>query len=491
MAIATCLGGHAVHAQDLDAAKASVVKIVAKTDEGKRKMGTGFVVRVEPDLAYIATASHVVEGDSAPQVEFLARRNRPVAASIVKREAGDERGIALIAVRGKENIPEGLQALPFASTEELKGGQEVIAIGFGQGQGDWAVIRANVASIDGRDIRLDGRIEEGNSGGPILKSGQVVGLITRTEGFGHATPAPFVELILRGWGLTLSRSDTPVVQPPRSAPARRSEAVDSVQRYGLRFAGATQGRTTLETMRLELRDGTLTLDGVQQPGPVDIVFNQSTETQILRVSDGEPTRVRKQFLAKSMKVTRGTGAQRQESEEPSPLQGKTVIGESSGGQWSYSSPDGALSPADRQELGSSFAADDAAFLPDPVPVGHEWEVSGADLHALLGLDNTTLGDGSATMRLRRIVSCGSEQCAEVEIRLRVAGLMVMDDGTQTGVMLEGEGLLLRSLKERIDVEANLAGQMVFGSSGLATGQPGAVNMSIAGPFTLTGTTSVK
>jgi hypothetical protein len=366
----------------------------------------------------------------------------------------------------------------------------VIAIGFGQGQGDWAVIRANVASIDGRDIKLDGRIEEGNSGGPILKGGQVVGLITGAQGFGQATPAAFVELILRGWGVALSRTETAVVERARAEPDRVSTAAaDSGQRYRLRAAGAAQGRTVLENTRLELRNGTLTLQGIRQPDPVTIVFAESNETQILDVANGQATRAKKKFLAKSVKITRGTGSARQESNEVSPLQGKTVIAESSGDRWTYSSPNGALSPAEQQELGTSFAADDAAFPPEPVPVGHEWEVSGSELRALLGLDNTTLGDGGAKMRLRRIVPCGSEQCAEIETQLRVAGLMVMDDGSQSGVMLEGQGVLLRSLQRHIDVKADLAGQMVFGGSSVVDGAP--VEMAIAGPFTLTGTTSVK
>jgi len=78
-----------------------------------------------------------------------------VTAAIVRTEHEDLlSGIALIIVRGKENIPERLRPLPFATTEELKGGQEVIAIGFGLGQGDWAVIRANVASLDGHAAEI-------------------------------------------------------------------------------------------------------------------------------------------------------------------------------------------------------------------------------------------------------------------------------------------------------------------------------------------------
>jgi Trypsin-like peptidase domain len=455
-------GVPAAQAQDLEAAKASVVRVVSKDAGGLRRTGTGFVVRVEPDLVYIATASHVVERDPAPQVEFFARRNRLITAGIARTEGEDPRGIALLMVRGKENIPERLRALPFA-TEALSGGQDVIAIGFGQGQGDWAVIRANVASIDGRDIRLDGRIEEGNSGGPILKGGQVVGLITRTEAFGHAAPAALVDLILRGWGVAVSRTDTPVAPPPPAAAAPLPEAPESDRRYALRGATATQGRTSLENHRTDLRDGTLILEGVRQPGLFNVVVNRSIETQILRVSNGKPTLLRMNFLVHSMKFMGGAGTAGRDATQVNTLQGKTVIAESSGAEWRFSAPDGALSPAEQQELASTLISDDAMLPPDPVPVGHEWEVSGTALQAL------GYGEGSATMRLRRIVSCGSEQCAEIEVRLRAASVAA-------------QGILLRTLKEGYVVKADLAGQGAF-SFGAAT--------SITGPYTVTGTTSVR
>ena len=115
--------------------------------------------------------------------------------------------------------------------------------------------------------------------------------------------------------------------------------------------------------------------------------------------------------------------------------------------------------------------DDGLFPPDPVPVGHEWNVSGADLRAALGPDS---GEGSVTMRLRRIVSCGSEQCAEIEIGLRLAGQA-------------SQGLLLRTLKEGYLVKSDLAGQEIV-NFGVV---PGVGNMSIAGRFTRTATESVR
>ena len=63
-----------VAAQELEAQKSAVVKLISQQD-GKTRVGTGFIVKREPDSIYIATASHVVEGDQAPSVEFFTARN--------------------------------------------------------------------------------------------------------------------------------------------------------------------------------------------------------------------------------------------------------------------------------------------------------------------------------------------------------------------------------------------------------------------------------
>jgi hypothetical protein len=188
--------------QPLDQQRAAVVKVTSVVD-GKRKTGTGFVVRMEGDTAYILTASHVVEGDNHPQVAFFARQNVPVEADTARIEGGDPRGLALLLVRGKDKLPPGLVALPFAQGASLSGGEQVTAIGFPQGGGPWAVARADVVSRVGRDLTLAGPIDEGNSGGPVLRNdGAVVAVVTGVNAsFALATPVAIASLTLEGWGV--------------------------------------------------------------------------------------------------------------------------------------------------------------------------------------------------------------------------------------------------------------------------------------------------
>ena len=52
-------------AQTIEDLKAGVAKITATVDK-QHRIGTGFIVRIEDDTAYIVTASHVVEGAASP-----------------------------------------------------------------------------------------------------------------------------------------------------------------------------------------------------------------------------------------------------------------------------------------------------------------------------------------------------------------------------------------------------------------------------------------
>lgn len=205
VAIAGLIGACGAPAQSIERMKAGVVRISAQSD-GLKRTGSGFVVRLENDAAFIVTASHVIEGDNHPKVEFFTRRNTWVTAETVRTEGGDPRGLAVLAVRGKDNLPANLVALPLA-VSTVQGGEAVTVIGFPQGGGAWAVLRASVVSMEGRELTLDGSIGEGNSGGPVLLNESVMGVVTSVGGaggFGHAVPTSIVKLVLDGWGVQSS-----------------------------------------------------------------------------------------------------------------------------------------------------------------------------------------------------------------------------------------------------------------------------------------------
>jgi S1-C subfamily serine protease len=142
-------------------------------------------------------------------VEFFTKRNAPVPAEVLPgAEGGDEiRGLALLMVKGKENIPSGLSALLVASNIRLSGGEDIILIGFPRGVGPWAVIKGNISSRQGRDIYFSPTVGEGNSGGPIIQNGKVVGLVgAGGQLIGQGVTARSIEAHIDGFGITLQET---------------------------------------------------------------------------------------------------------------------------------------------------------------------------------------------------------------------------------------------------------------------------------------------
>lgn len=262
-----------VYAQDIEPLRAGVVKISAVA-EGKRKTGAGFIVKLETNIAYIVTAAHVVEGDAAPQVEFFTRQNVFAKSEVRKVEGSELQGLALIVVRGKENLPAGLVALKLAPANLLKGGGDAVAaIGFPSGVASWGVSRVNVVSLEGRDIVLSKELEEGNSGGPVIKDGQVVGLVVGlNQGFGLALPVSIVQTVLTNWGVMLK---------PESAVSTESSA----------GKGATEtvksgtAMLTTDTARLEFGEQEVC---IAQEKQIQFTNRSSTTVRINRLTLDEP-----------------------------------------------------------------------------------------------------------------------------------------------------------------------------------------------------------
>jgi len=85
-------------AQTMEELKAGVVKITA-TAAGQQRVGTGFVVRIEDETAYILTASHVVEGATLT-VNFFPNPDKDYAGTTRNMQGGNPKGLALIKVQG-------------------------------------------------------------------------------------------------------------------------------------------------------------------------------------------------------------------------------------------------------------------------------------------------------------------------------------------------------------------------------------------------------
>ena len=137
-----------------------------------RGQGSGFIV--SPD-GVILTNAHVVRGADEVNVKLTDRRE--FRAKVLGRD--DKTDIAVLKIDAT-----GLPTLPLGSSQALKAGEWVLAIGSPFGFEN--TVTAGVVSAKGRSlpddsavpfIQTDVAVNPGNSGGPLLNArGEVVGI---------------------------------------------------------------------------------------------------------------------------------------------------------------------------------------------------------------------------------------------------------------------------------------------------------------------------
>lgn len=156
----------------------------------ERALGSGFVVDRD---GHVATNAHVV--DQADVVQIKLADDRELRARVVGKD--DALDVAVLAI---ESPPADLPVASLGSSERLRVGDYVVAIGNPFGLGD--TVTMGIVSAKGRSlgagpyddfIQTDAPINPGNSGGPLFDvHGQVVGINTAMEaqaqGIGFAVP---------------------------------------------------------------------------------------------------------------------------------------------------------------------------------------------------------------------------------------------------------------------------------------------------------------
>ncbi|MDH5426745.1 MAG: SUMF1/EgtB/PvdO family nonheme iron enzyme [Nitrospirota bacterium] len=204
-------------AHDIEELKHGVVKITANNPN---RLGTGVIVGIEGNTAYIATASHVIEGDASPQIIFY-QNNQVYSATTKGMEGANPKGLAALVVEG--DLPSGIRPIGFNIGAQFNGGEKVTIIGFPKMVPvPWAVTEGTITGLVGPDLIFTGTVEEGNSGGPLLYKGKVVGLITEiAKPFNFAKPGVIAQYELKNWDIKISdilveklpEKDQHVVQP--------------------------------------------------------------------------------------------------------------------------------------------------------------------------------------------------------------------------------------------------------------------------------------
>lgn len=182
----------------------SVVSIVCTTDSGSAS-GTGVILS---ENGYIVTNCHVVEG--ATDINVLLTNEEVYSAAVIGVDAVSD--LAVLYIRAS-----GLTPAVFGSSDSLRVGDAVAAIGDPLGVTLRGTMTDGIVSAINRDITANGRtmtliqtnaaLNSGNSGGPLLNCyGQVIGINTMkigstmsssgVEGLGFAIPSTTVQQIV-------------------------------------------------------------------------------------------------------------------------------------------------------------------------------------------------------------------------------------------------------------------------------------------------------
>jgi len=187
-------------AQDMSGAIEQVKESVLTIKSGER-VGAGFIV--SPD-GHGLTSAHLV-GDSS-QVTAVLANDEELDAKVAKTDEALD--LALLKLDLK-NLP----AVHFASSDELKQGARVAALGAPlglEGSVTQGIISAVEQEVKGKKyLQIDAALNEGNSGGPVIdEHGRVVGVATaivkEAQNVGFAVPSDQAIAFLQDAGVVLN-----------------------------------------------------------------------------------------------------------------------------------------------------------------------------------------------------------------------------------------------------------------------------------------------
>lgn len=180
-----------------------VVRIHAEGD-AKSREGSGFVVRVAIEGAYIVTAAHVVAGVKEPRVALARSPEAWVVAETLRLEGTlGEEGDGLAVLPAPRAAPiQTIGKIPLADYTPTPD-QDVTVIGFPRVMGGLSVLPGRTTRR-GRNLVFSQSLEEGFSGSPMLSDGRVIGVVTRSERYGIGVTVNTLKDFLKEAGIPLT-----------------------------------------------------------------------------------------------------------------------------------------------------------------------------------------------------------------------------------------------------------------------------------------------
>jgi hypothetical protein len=154
-----------------------------------------------------------------------------VEAEVLDREEDDVKGLALLRLKVRSGMAKGVTALELGATTQLGGGEDVRVIGFPDGTAFWTVGSGVIARLEGRNLVFSGSVRSGNSGGPVIFNGQVIGLMTDVSGSSaYAARGEVIELYVNGIEPTRAATNRSIPHGPQSSrtPSTNDEQYNGV-----------------------------------------------------------------------------------------------------------------------------------------------------------------------------------------------------------------------------------------------------------------------
>lgn len=184
----------------------SIPSVVSITSSLRNENATGTGV-ILAKAGYVVTNYHVIE--NALSISVRLHDDREFTASIVGSDPASD--LAVLHIQA-----DGLTPAQFGSSDELRVGDSVVAIGDPLGVEYRGTMTNGIVSAINRDVNVNGRpmnliqtnaaLNAGNSGGPLINCyGQVIGINTMkiddlyrsgVEGLGFAIPSATVKDIV-------------------------------------------------------------------------------------------------------------------------------------------------------------------------------------------------------------------------------------------------------------------------------------------------------
>ncbi|SFS73053.1 S1C family serine protease [Halostagnicola kamekurae] len=267
------LAGESAYTQVYDAVIDSIAQVRAYGVESPRRLGegtgqgSGFLVALEQDGAYLITNEHVVSGADSVEIQYIG--GDWTTATIAGTDYYSD--LAVLAV---DHVPDDAVSLPLSEQTPVVG-QQVLAIGapYGlEGSVSQGIVSGVNRSVDvsyrrfpfPNAIQTDAAVNPGNSGGPLVDlEGRAIGVVNAGGGdnIGFAISA------------ALAR---------RVVPALADDGVYEHSYLGISYREVT--RAVVEEYGLEEASGVL-VSSVDPNGPAD---DELERGDVIYELDGEP-----------------------------------------------------------------------------------------------------------------------------------------------------------------------------------------------------------